>query len=66
MQATIEEQGAYLSAFAEWRAASDEYHAAIVRLIDGDTLNVASMHAKAIELANLHSVCLERTTPLVS
>jgi hypothetical protein len=37
-----------------------------IRLIDGDTLNVASMHANVIELATLHSVWVERTTPLVS
>ena len=64
MQATPSQLASYLSAFAESRAASDEYHAAMLRLIDGETINVASLQAKAIELAVLHTNWLQMALPL--
>ena len=66
MQATPSQLASYLSAFAESRAASDEYHAAMLRLIGGETINVASLQAKAIELAVLHSDWLQSALPLAS
>ena len=66
MKATPSQLAAYLSAFAEFRAASDEYHAAILRLIGGETINGASLQAHAIELTMLHSDWLQSALPLVS
>ena len=66
MQATPSQLAAYLSAFAESRAASDEYHAAMLRMIGGETINVASLQAKAIELAVLHTDWLQTALPLAS
>ena len=66
MQAIPSQLASYLSAFAESRVASDEYHAAMLRMIGGETINVASLQAKAIELAVLHTDWLQSALPLAS
>ena len=66
MPATRDEQASYLLAFDEWRAAMDDYRASIRRVIDGGPVSVVAMHAKAIALAVLHAVWLQRSLPLVA
>ena len=66
MPATPEQLASYLSVFAEWRAAGDTYHGAVLRLICGETVNVTTMQANAIELAVLHFDLMQRAVPLVS
>ena len=66
MQATKDETADYLVVFDRWRVATDEYHAAVLRLIAGDEVNVASMHAKAIELEAIYSAWVQKTATWVS
>ena len=66
MKATPSQLASYLSTFAELRAASDEYHAAMLRLIGGETVNVAALQARAIELTMLHTDWLQSALPLAS